>query len=257
MKKINYAIISYHRPECVTIRTLLELGIEKSDITVFLQDRNDCEAYKVLHPEINLVLVEGKGCSVNRNNVLRYDGYSVGDWVCMLDDDVLSFTKMKLFAEKGQTKATSRKIYDKKVFEEDVAKSFSETEQIGSVIWGCSPTGNAMFAKTRLLVDGEFSVNKLFQGGLVGHIIDKKTYYNETYRTVEDYEIQLRIISSGGLTIRKNDIATSKKPNRNYKGGLFEIYRTDATENDLDRLCAEYSRYVKVKPDYSGVIQII
>lgn len=163
---------------------------------------------------------------------------------------------MELFFDKGQAKATSRKIYSGKIFYDDIVKCFSVSEEIGSVMWGCSPTGNAMFAKNRLAIDGEFAVNKLFQGGLVGHIIDRKTYYDETYQTIEDYELQLRIMASGGLTLRKNDIATSKKPNRNYKGGLFDTYRTDATKNDLDRLCAKYSNYVKVKPDYSGVIQL-
>lgn len=257
MKKINYAIISYHRPECISVKTLLDLGIAKDDITIFLQNKEDCEEYKKTNPDIKQVFVEGRGCSVNRNNVLRYDGYSVGDWVCLLDDDVLSFTKINLFFDGGQPKANSRKIRDKAVFEQEISKCFEQAEQIGSILWGCAPTGNAMFAKGRLITDGEFSVNKLFQGGLIGHIIDKKTYYNESYRTVEDYEIQLKIISSGGITIRKNDISTSKKPNRNYRGGLFETYRTDATENDLDRLCTEYNRYVKVKPDYSGVIQKI
>lgn len=256
MKKINYAIISYHRPECFSVKALLDLGIAKDDIAIFLQNKEDCEEYKKTYPYIKQVFVEGKGCSVNRNNVLRYDGYSIGDWVCLLDDDVLSFTKISLFFDNGRPKASSRKIRDKAVFEQEISKCFEQAEQIGSVMWGCSPTGNAMFAKGRLTTDGEFSINRLFQGGLIGHVIDRKTYYNETYKTIDDYEMQLRIISSGGITIRKNDISTSKKPNKNYKGGLIEVYRMNE-KSDLDRLCAEYSRYVKVKPDYSGVIQIV
>lgn len=256
MKKIHYAIISYHRPECVTVRTLLDLGINKEDIRVFIQDEKDFDEYQKSCSGIKLILNRGRGCSVNRNNVLRHNEYSLGDWVCLLDDDILSFTGMKLFYQGGKAKATSRKIYDCEFFKRVLCETFGTAEEIGSVMWGTSPTGNSLFAKTRLTIDGEYSVNKLFQGGLVGHIVDRETYYNETYKTVEDYELQLKIMSSGRLTLRRNDISASKKPNRNYRGGLFDTYRTDATKNDLDRLCAEYSGYIKLKPDYSGVVQL-
>lgn len=257
MKKLNYAVISYHRPECVTIRTLLELGINKDDIIVFLQDVQDVAKYNETYPQIKKVLVEGKGVAANRNNVLRFEGYNIGDRVLLLDDDILSFTKLNLFFDNRTAKVTSRKIYEKKIFLDCINASFDESEILGSCVFGVSPTGNAMFAKTRLVMDGNFSVNKLFQGGLVGHIIDKKTYYNETYSSVEDYELQLRLYSSGKIILRRNDIAASKKPNRNYAGGLFDFYKTNKQNDDLDRLCREYSKFVKVKPDYSGVTQIL
>ena len=257
MKDIHYAIISYHRPECVTAKALSDLGIPKSNIVIFLQDKNDLCKYDLSMPGIKKVLVEGKGVAANRNNVLRYDQYSIGDRVLLLDDDIISFTKLNLFFDNGKPKATSRKIYDKQVLVDITNSSFDESERLGSVMWGVSPTGNALFAKTRLTMDGVYSVNKLFQGGLIGHIIDRKTYYDESYSSVEDYEIQLRIHKQGGVILRRNDIAVSKKPNRNYVGGLFEFYRTNQQNTDLDRLCLEYKEYVKVKPDYSGVIQFV
>ncbi len=256
MKKINYAIISYHRPECTTIRTLLDLGISKDDILVFLQDPKDLSEYKKIWSEIKMVLFEGRGVSQNRNNVLRYDGYNVGDWVVLLDDDVLSFTKMNLFYDNGEAKATSRKIYDGNDFIALLRDSFENSEGIGAITWGCAPTGNAMFAKTRLITDGSLSINKLWQGGLTGHIIDKETFYDESYGSVEDYEFQLRIQSVGGVLIRRNDLAASKKPNRNYKGGLYDFYREVGVNKDIDKLCTQYKKLVKPKPDYSGVIQI-
>lgn len=256
MKKIHYAIISYHRPECVTVRTLLELNIPAEDICIFLQDPEDVSKYDAVWGNIKKVLVVGKGVSANRNNVLKYDEYSLGDWVALLDDDVLSFTKMDLFFDEGKAKATSRKIYDGSVFTSLLKDSFENSEQIGAITWGCAPTGNAMFAKTRLVTDGSLSVNKLWQGGLVGHIIDKKTFYDESYGSVEDYEFQLRIQAKGGILIRRNDLSASKKPNRNYKGGLYNFYRENGVNKDIDRLCEQYKGLVKPKPDYSGVIQI-
>lgn len=257
MKDVRYAIISYHRPECVTVRALLDLGIPKSDIIIFLQDRNDLQKYNLSMPDIKKVLVEGKGVAANRNNVLRHNGFCVGERIVLLDDDIISFTKLNLFFDNKKPKATSRKIYDRQTLIDIISASFDESERLGSIMWGVSPTGNALFAKTRLTMDGFYSVNKLFQGGLIGHIIDKKTYYNESYSSVEDYEIQLRIYKQGGVILRRNDIAVSKKPNRNYAGGLFEFYRTNQQNADLDRLCLEYKEYVKVKPDYSGVIQLV
>lgn len=256
MKEIYYAVISYHRPECVTVKTLIDLGVPESKIIIFLQDKDDLGKYNKNWTSIKKVLIEGKGVAANRNNVLKYDGYSIGHRVALLDDDVLSFIKLDLFSDKGVEKVKSKKIYDGKIFFNILNECFNETEQIGSTMFGVSPTANAMFARGRLMTDGSYSVNKLFQGGLIGHIIDKKTYYNESYSSVEDYELQLRIHSSGGITLRRNDISASKKPNRNYVGGLFDFYRTNQQNSDLDRLCSEYSRYVKVKPDYSGVIQL-
>lgn len=255
MKKIHYAIISYHRPECVTVRTLLELNIPAEDICIFLQDLEDPQKYEATWPNIKKVLFVGKGVSQNRNNVLRYDGYSVGDWVALLDDDVLSFTGMNLFFDNGEVKATSRKIYDGDVFVGLLRDSFENSEQIGAITWGCAPTDNAMFARIRLVADGSLSINKLWQGGLVGHIIDKQTFYDESYGSVEDYEFQLRIQSKGGVLIRRNDLAASKKPNRNYKGGLYNFYRENGVNRDIDKLCEQYKGLVKPKPDYSGVIQ--
>lgn len=256
MKDIHYAIISYHRPECVTIKALTELGVPESEIIIFLQDKNDLKKYDSLHPKIKKVLVEGSGVAANRNNVLRYSQYSIGDRVALLDDDVLSFTRAKLFFDNGVLKATSRKIRDKELFLDVLNSSFDESENIGSPIWGTSPTSNAMFARIRLNSDGDFSVNKLFQGGLIGHIIDKKTYYDESYSSVEDYELQLRLYQNGNIILRRNDFSVNKKPNRNYAGGLFEFYRTNKQNADLDRLCAQYKTLVKVKSDYSGVTQL-
>lgn len=255
-KKLHYAIISYHRPECVTINALMELGINVNDVIIFLQDENDLPKYNEKWSEIKKIFVNGKGVSANRNNVLKYDGYSVGDRVILLDDDVLSFIKMELFLKDKIIKAKSRKIKDKHVFINSMETSFEEAEKIGSCVFGVYPTGNAMFAKAMLLTDGDFSINRLFQGGLIGHIIDKKTYYDESYTSVEDYEFQLRIYSSGGITLRRNDLSVSKKANRNYAGGLFDFYRTGQQNTDLDRLCDQYKGFVKVKSDYSGVIQL-
>jgi len=251
-KKINYAIVSYNRPQCITVDSLKELSVKNEDIIVFLQGSNeDKERYISVHPNVQIILNQNSGCPQNRNNALKF--FSNGDLVMLLDDDVISFTK--LFAVDEQ-KVRSQKIRSGEEFQTIIRESFNLAQNIGAKMFGMSPTGNAIIAKTRLCSDGIVSINRLFQGGAVGHIIDKNLLYNETYNTVEDYEIQLRCYQRGDLCFRRNDISASKKPNRNYEGGLFDYYRSGKHMADLERLCKQYSQFIKLKPDYSGVKQI-
>ena len=247
---INYAITSFRRPECITINALLELGVPKSNITIFLQNQEDYLAYSETWSDINKVLIESSGLNTNRNNALK--SYPDGSRIIILDDDVLSFTRLAVI---NSEKCSSRKITDGAVFNEILESTFCECERVGCFMFGVSPTSNAMFAKSRLLRDGEYSINRLFQGGLIGHV-KNDVYYDETYSLMTDYELQLRYYSMGQITLRRNDLSANKKPNGNYFGGLYDTYRIpDKRKNDMERLARQYRDFIEIKPDWSGLKQ--
>ena len=252
MKKINYAITSFRRPECISVNALVDLGVPPEDITIFLQDEADLAAYSETHPGISKILKKSTGLNANRNNALKH--YNPGDYVVLLDDDVISF--LYLVAISGE-KVSSKKIRDGELFRNIIIRTFTECEAIGCPMWGIAATGNAIIAKNRLFTDGIYSINRLFQGSLIGHI-NNGIYYDESYTLMTDYELQLRYYRMGAVLIRANDIAPSKKPNGNYNGGLFDEYRIpNKRKVTMERLRAQYPDLIEIKPDWSGLKQKI
>lgn len=252
---INYGIISYHRPECLTYKTLIQMGANPEHITVFLQDENDIKLYKEKNDSICIVWNDNKGVSQNRNNVLRYEGYNINDQVLLLDDDVVSFGRIIPYGN-GEMKCRQKKIQDIDSFLKIIDDCFKNTISIGSNMFGVSPNGNALIAKSRLERDGYYSVNRLWQGGCVGHVIDKQTFYDENYGSVEDYELQLRCYSKSKTLLRRNDLTCNKRANRGYSGGLDDYYKSKKHIDDLYKLKHMYPDYINIKDDYSGVRQL-
>ena len=84
-----YGIPSYHRPECRTVKTLLNAGIEPERIVVSLQDKSDVATYREKYPSVRFIFRETDCASGNRNTLLEnIDARPI----CLLDDDIRGFS---------------------------------------------------------------------------------------------------------------------------------------------------------------------
>ena len=95
---------------------------------------------------------------------------------------------------------------------------FEEAELNGAVLFGVSPSENAIVRKGR----GKIDIDVLLQGTVIG--VCEKIYFDERWKMVEDYEISLRAMTKHGHTIRFNDYVAKKPKNGTNKGGLHERY---------------------------------
>lgn len=89
---ILYGISSYHRPQCRTAQTLLDMGIPADSILIHLNAEEDIPAYEaVWGGAVELRYAKGNCVACNRNGLIRA---AHGGELVLLDDDVKSFKKL-------------------------------------------------------------------------------------------------------------------------------------------------------------------
>lgn len=214
-----YGIASYHRPECRTIKTLLDAGVAKTDIVVAVQDEQDFIVYKQKHPDINIIFREADSASGNRNTLLSAINERP---VCLLDDDVSSFC---VFTKDGRFLVNTPMALKTLLEVADIAKANN------CPIAGVAPTANGIVARSR----PEVNVDVLLQGTVI-IMLSPDLRFDERFKMVEDYEIALRVICAGKHTLRYNYIAASKPKNGTNKGGLHDRYASGQLPLWLERL---------------------
>lgn len=218
-----YGIASYHRPECRTVRTLLDAGVDKRDILIATQTEDDYEDYRRLHEDIRVIYREASSAAGNRNTILE----TVKERpLILLDDDITSIAKYDGKSFKPATEECLRLI----------EKIVEESE--GICIGGVAASSNGLFAKGRW----EYDADTLLQGSLL-FVYDREIRFSEKYLMVEDYEICLRAIAQGKHTSRYNHICAMKPKNGSNKGGLHERYENGEDHAWHKRLAKEYPMY--------------
>lgn len=231
-----YAIASYHRPECKTIKTLLKAGVDVSDIVISVQEKEDFEIYSNLHRGIKIIYREGSCLSENRNNIL--DNIKERP-ICLLDDDITSFCYYE-----------GRKfITDSRTALEKLSELAEQAKRNGCELCGIAATANAIIAGNRPVV----GVDMLCQGTVVV-ILSEDLRYDETQKMVQDYEICLRIISKGGHVLRGNHLSANKPQNGTNKGGLHEEYLRGENKYWHKVLAKKYPMYKINKKGTGGTI---
>lgn len=200
-----YGIASYHRPECRTVRTLLEAGVSKSNIVISVQDDDDYAEYRRRHKGIAIVYREADSAAGNRNTLLKEIKERP---LCLLDDDIVSFG-----------------VYGKN-FKVNTPEALSALEGVcasakknGCTIAGIAATGNSIIARAR----SAESIDVLLQGSVL-LFMDDKTFFDERFKMVEDYEICLKAIYGGQHTLRDNRLVANKPQNGTNAGGLHDRY---------------------------------
>lgn len=229
-----FAIASYHRPECRTVRTLLEAGVSKNDIVVALQDEADIPLYKANYPGIRFIYRKADCAAANRNTLL--DEIKERP-ICLLDDDIVSFCYR----------------FENRMFRTDTKKSldiiFDFSKKIAGnncSLAGISPTNNNILAKNR----PEISVDNLLQGSVL-IFFTPDLRFDERFKMVEDYELSLRVIYSGQHLLRENYVCANKPKNGTNAGGLHDRYARGELPFWLNILHKKYPMF-KVNKNKTG-----
>lgn len=248
---IKYGIASYHRPECKTLKTLLKLGIDKSNITISLNDINDYNTYKELYKDIRVIYKEGNCVANNRNNLL--ENHNVGDKLIILDDDITSFRRW-LPNNENSKYGKLHKIETKEELEEILEDCFKETQKLGNNKFGIYAISNTMMIKGTIETQGLYSINKMFQGCFCGFIVDENTRYDNDFRVLDDYELVLRDIKQGKYVLRRNDLVSDTPKMGSSSGGYYNLYRQGIQKQYMLKLAEKYPGMFNIKKDYGGII---
>ena len=250
MDKIYYGIAGYHRPECKTYHTLVKLGIPKDQIVISLNDEDDYKTYKEIYgKEVEVIYKKGNNVACNRNNILNH--FKNGTYVMVLDDDISSF---KTWKKEGNSKYGKMISLNREDLEGKLYEAFKETIRAKGNMFGTYAIANTMLLKSTLETQGTYSINKIFQGGSCGFIVDSDHRYKEEMLLLDDYEIVLRNIREGNIVLRRNDIVAITPKMGSSKGGYFDIYKLGKQKEYILKLKAMYPNMITVKKDYSGVI---
>lgn len=248
-RPIMYAIASYHRPQCKTLETLLKLGIKKERITISLNDVSDVEEYKKNHGDkVKIIFKSGKGVACNRNNLLAQ--YVDGEHIILLDDDIKNF---KRYVSDGSKYGKLVTIESASELEEILNKCFAMAEKHTAPFFGFYSTCNQMMITGALQKDGNYSINKLFQGGFCGFVVDRQIRYDESYLILDDYEIIIRNILKGRIIFRRNDCVAEKPPMAGAKGGYYDLYKTGIQQTYMMKLSKQYPNTFTIKKGFKGI----
>lgn len=234
-----YAIASYHRPKCRTVKALLDADVPKENIVISLQDESEIEEYKKYHDDIKIIYRKGSCLSENRNTILDEIPERP---ICLLDDDITSFC-----------------YYDKKnsKFITDTKKSLSMIDDLTKIsiennceFFGISANANAIITANR----PEISIDILCQGTVLIMLSDSLRY-DVKQKMVQDYEICLRTIYQGKHLLRGNYIAANKPQNGTNEGGLHDEYKRKENLYWHKVLAKKYPIYKINKKGNGGTIQ--
>lgn len=231
---MKYGIASYHRPECDTVKTLLDAGINPDDIIISVQCQSDYEEYSKRH-KVKIIYAENDCAGGNRNNLLK----NINDDLCLLDDDVKSFAYWN--GEKYVTDTKKALL----LLTESLNDLFDDV-----AIIGISASGNGLVRKGRR--DTTFMT--LLQGTFL-IIRDKDLFFDERWKMVEDYEISLRAVRKGRATIRFNNFVANKPKNGTNKGGLHDRYKNGEQKRWIRLLAKIYPEFHPNKDNTGGCIR--
>ena len=218
-----YAIASYHRPACRTIRTLRECGVSDSDIVVSLQDKNDVPDYRKNYPEIRFIFRETDCAAGNRNTLLD----SIKERpLCLLDDDITSFSVFTF---------DTGFLVNKRDGIEKIDLLAKRMEENNCGLGGFVSTNNNIIARNR----PELTTDNLLQGTVLV-VADNNIRFDENWKMVEDYELSLRMIYKGFHLLRDNYSCAEKPKNATNEGGMHERYMNNELPMWLKRLQKKY-----------------
>lgn len=231
-----YAIASYHRPECKTVRTLLETGVPKGDIVVSLQDEADIPLYKTNYPDVRFVYRKTDCAGGNRNTLLSEIKERP---ICLLDDDITSF---KCFVGDRFLSNTKKALKELETFAEKCQNGNCE-------VAGVASTDNGIIARNR----PEISVDTLLQGSCL-MFFSPDLRFNESFKMVEDYELSLRVLYKGDHVFRANHIACCKPKNGTNDGRMHARYARGELSFWLNLLHKRYPIFKVNKNKTGGTI---
>lgn len=233
-----YGIPSYKRPDCKTIDTLLNAGIDEKDIIVSLQDENEIKIYKEKHPNIRYIYRKTDSAGGNRNTILSTIKERP---ICLLDDDIVSFS---IYTDDG------RFIVNTKEGLSRINHICEVAQKSDCVMAGISPTSNSIIGRSRPQV----SVDVLLQGSVL-IVLSNDVFFDERFKMIEDYEIVLKSIYNGKHVVRSNLVSANKPKNGTNQGGMHDRYSRGELPIWLKRLEKVYPIFKANKKMTGGEIR--
>ena len=187
---MRFAIPSYNRPQILikkTIPTLLKLGVDYSDIDLFLYDDEQVELYSDVR-DINIIKTDILDLG-DRLNYILCEHYPVDTEVVLIEDDINSIRK-------GGT-IKGKEDVDKDFFE----KGFEITRNEGKHLWGISPTDSYLFQKPGYTTDFRFII-----GTLYGVITSNTPALKVSITYKQDFERSILYYKMDKGMVRFNDV---------------------------------------------------
>jgi hypothetical protein len=229
MKKMQIAICSYRRSDKIfnlTIASLIRSGANLEDVTVFISDPAEHQAYVEGTGGLVKIVDSVPTLSGNRSFVMNY--YPKGTKIVFVDDDIKAFERL----QDGKLVETN--------FYAFANKGFEWCEKEGKTIWGIYAARNAFFMKDRV-TEGLF----LPVGCCYGLVNTRQESHFITSDEKEDYRRGFQTFGVEGGLIRLENITVNTAY---YKeGGGMQVKRTDKIIERAAKLLAEdYPDYCKV-----------
>lgn len=246
MTMVFYGIASYHRLECKTYKTLLNNGIPNERILISVNCKEDYEQYSRLYGEsVRIIYKEKNNVAGNRNNLL--DAMS-GD-IVILDDDITSFKRY------SKNHGKHGNFVNIKIGELDkiMEQCFSKARSIDCSVFGFASSKNQLIAEKHYIKNATYSINGNFQGGFCGYI-NTNLRHDEKYDVLDDYELNIRILATGGNILRRNDVYAEKGKMAQNKGGCMELYRQGAQSRCMRQLERQWGFMFKTKKQDKGIM---
>jgi len=224
------AIPSYNRANEIidkTLTTLLEGGVNKNKIFIFVANKAEENIYNSLIPKelYNKIVVGKKGIANQRVFISNY--FPVNKYIVSLDDDVEELQMLR-----GEKLVKLR----------DLDGFFKEAYQILKkehlYIWGVYPVRNAFFMYNTISTDLKFIIGVTF-----GYINRKLKELVPRAEGKEDIEQSILYYKKDGGVVRFNNVVPKTK--FNAPGGLG----TDRAE--MNKKAAEY-----LKKKYPDIVTI-
>lgn len=224
----NYvvAVPSYNRESVIaekTLTTLLDGGVSKSKIYIFVANKAQEKLYKEAVPKshYNEIVVGKIGIANQRTFISKY--FPENQYIVSLDDDVEEVQMLK-----GEKLIKLNKI------DEFFKYAYKLLKEEKLYIWGIYPVRNAFFMYNKITTDLKFLIGVMF-----GYINRKLKKLIPKAEGKEDIEQSILYYNMDGGVLRFNNVVPKTK--FNAPGGLG----TDRKE--MNERAAEYLK--KTYPD--------
>jgi len=227
---MQIAIPSYRRADKIfelTIASLIRSGANLADVTVFISDPSEHQAY--VDGVGNMVKIVDSVPTKSKNLSFIMNYYPKGTHILFVDDDIKSFEKLS---------KDGKKLVETNL--DFARKGFELCEREGLTTWGIYAARNAFFMKPRI-TKGLF----LQVGSCYGLINTGADYHHVTTDEKEDYRRGFQVFAEEGGMIRM-DYITVNTAYYKESGGMQERRTALIIERAAKLLAFNYPQYCKV-----------
>ena len=206
---VNYvvAIPTYNRQDVLerkTLKTLIEGGVSKNRIYLFVANKEQYKLYEEVIPKnmYKEIIIGKKGIANQRNFIANY--FHEGQYIISMDDDVEEFQMLK-----------GEKLVKLKNVDDFFVNAYKLLKKNKLFIWGIYPVQNPFFMYKEITTDLRFIIGVTY-GFITRHTRKLRPSINA--ETKEDYEQTILYYNMDGGVMRFNNITTKTK--FNAPGGL-------------------------------------